>query len=128
MISYLILAIIALSVASYFFGRRRSLIMVDGRQRELHSRPNYHGAYVAAWVGIPSLLLVLIWLALQGQVIDRLLEASLPLSATQGLDQDQINLLLSEIKSVAAGNVFGEPTPAVQDAAERYRHWQVIAR
>jgi phosphate transport system permease protein len=73
-------------------------------------------------------LLVLVWLALQGQVIDRLLESSLPLSATQGLDQDQINLLLSEIKSVAAGNVFGEPNATVQEAAERYRHWQAIAR
>jgi phosphate transport system permease protein len=102
--------------------------MVGGRQQELHSRPNYHGAYIAAWVGIPSFLLVLIWIALQGQVIDRLLEGSLPGSLTQGLDQDQIGLLLSEIKSVAAGNVFGEPTPAVQEAAERYRHWQAIAR
>jgi len=128
MISYLVLAIVALSLASYFFGRRRALAKVEGRQQELHSRPNYHGAYIAAWVGIPSLLLVLIWVALQGQVIDRLLEGSLPGSLTQGLDQDQIGLLLSEIKSVAAGNVFGEPTPAVQEAAERYRHWQAIAR
>ena len=128
MIGYLVLAIIALSLVSYFLGRRRSLAMVGGRQQELHSRPNYHGAYIAAWVGIPSFLLVLIWIALQGAVIDRLLEGSLPGSLTQGLDQDQIGLLLSEIKSVAAGNVFGEPTPAVQEAAERYRHWQAIAR
>jgi len=128
MTSYLVMAIVVLSLASYFFGRRRSLAMVDGRQRELHSRPNYHGAYVAAWVGIPSLLLVLVWLALQGAVIDRLLEASLPTSATQGLDHDQIGLLLSEIKSVAAGNVFGEPNAVVQEAAERYQHWQAIAR
>lgn len=128
MIGYLVLAIVALSVVSYFFGRRRALATVDGRQQELHSRPNYHGAYVAAWVGIPSIFLVLIWIALQGQVIDRLLEASLPGSLTQGLDHDQIGLLLSEIKSVAAGNVFGEPTQAVQEAAERYGHWQAIAR
>ncbi|MEX1059504.1 MAG: phosphate ABC transporter permease family protein, partial [Methyloceanibacter sp.] len=128
MIGYLVLAIVALSLVSYFLGRRRALASVEGRQQELHSRPNYHGTYVAAWVGIPSLLLILVWLALQGQVIDRLLEASLPLSATQGLDQDQINLLLSEIKSVAAGNVFGEPNAAVQEAAERYRHWQAIAQ
>ena len=52
----------------------------------------------------------------------------MPASATEGLDQGQIGLLLSEIKSVAAGNVFGEPTPAVQEAAERYQHWQAIAR
>jgi phosphate transport system permease protein len=128
MIGYLVLMIVTLSLASYFFGRRRSVAMVDGRQQELHSRPNYHGIFVAAWVGIPSLLLVLVWLALQGMIIDRLLEANLPLSATQGLDHDQIGLLLSEIKSVAAGNVFGEPNAIVEEAAERYRHWQAIAR
>ncbi|MGH6832273.1 MAG: PstC family ABC transporter permease, partial [Methyloceanibacter sp.] len=128
MVGYLVLAIVALSVVSYFLGRRRALASVEGRQQELHSRPNYHGAYIAAWVGIPSILLVLIWLGLQGQVIDRLLEGSLPGSTTQGLDKDQIGLLLSEIKSVAAGNVFGEPSVVVQEAAERYQRWQVIAR
>jgi len=81
MIGYILLAIVVLSVASYFLGRRRALASVVGRQSELHSRPNYHGAFVAAWVGIPSVLLVLIWLALQGSVIDTLLEWSLPASA-----------------------------------------------
>jgi phosphate transport system permease protein len=128
MIGYILLAIVVLSVASYFLGRRRALASVVGRQSELHSRPNYHGAFVAAWVGIPSVLLVLIWLALQGSVIDTLLEWSLPASATEGLDRNQIGLLLSEIKSVAAGNVFGEPNPITQEAAERYHRWQTIAR
>ena len=128
MIFYMLLVLVALSVVSYYFGRRRAVASVRGRERELHSRPNYHGAYVAAWVGLPSLLLVLIWVALQGPVINLLLERSLPLDATQGLNSDQINLLLSEIRSVAAGNAFGEPSAAVKDAAERYQSWQAIAR
>jgi len=128
MIGYIILALLALSLVSYFLGRRRALAMVGGRQRELHSRPNYHGAFVAAWVGIPSILLVLIWVALQGPVIDTLLLWSLPPGTTDGLDKGQINLLLSEIKSVAAGNVYGEPSVAVQAAAERYHTWQTISR
>jgi phosphate transport system permease protein len=128
MIGYILLVLLALSLVSYFYGRRRAVAIVAGRQHDLHSRPSYHGSYVAAWVGIPSLLLVLIWVALQGPVIDRLLEASLPSSATEGLDHDQIGLLLSQIKTLAAGNVFGEPSLAVQEAAERYLNWQTIAR
>ena len=128
MIFYMLLVLVALSLVSYYFGRRRAVASVQGRERNLHSRPNYHGAYVAAWVGLPSLLLVLIWVALQGPIINLLLERSLPLAATQGLDSDQINLLLSEIRSVAAGNAFGEPSLAVQEAAERYQSWQAIAR
>jgi phosphate transport system permease protein len=128
MLGYLLLAIIALSLISYALGRRRALASVDGRQCELHSRPTYHGAFVAAWVGIPALLLLLVWLALQGPVIDQLLLASLPAGTTEGLDKGQTGLLLSQIKSVAAGNVFGEPSLVVQEAAERYQRWQAIAR
>jgi phosphate transport system permease protein len=128
MIGYILLAIIALSVVSYFIGRRRAVASVEGRLSELHSRPNYHGMFVAAWVGIPASLLVLVWVALQGPVIDQLLLASLPAGTTDGMDKGQIGLLLSEIKSVAAGNVFGEPSLVVQAAAERYQRWQTIAR
>jgi len=128
MVGYVVLAILALSLVSYFLGRRRAIAAVQGREPELHSRPTYHGAFVAAWVGIPSILLVLIWLVFQGTVVDALLLWSLPPGTTDGLDEGQINLFVSEIKSVAAGNVFGEPTLVVQEAAERYQRWEAIAR
>ena len=125
MIGYVLFGIIALSVLSYLLGRRRAVAAVAGRANELHSRPTYHGAFVAAWVGIPSILLVLIWVLLQGPVIDKLLLWSLPPGTTDGLDNGQISLLLSEIRSVAAGNLFNEPSLMVQEAAERYQRWQI---
>jgi phosphate transport system permease protein len=128
MIGYVLLAIIALSVASYVLGRRRAVAAVGGREQELHSRPTYHGAFVAAWVGIPAILLVLIWLLLQGPVINTLLLWSLPPGTTDGLDSGRIDLMLSEIRSVAAGNIFGEPSLVIQEAADRYQRWQTIAR
>ena len=128
MIGYVLLGIIALSTLGYVFARRRAVATVGGREHELHSRPAYHGAFVAAWVGIPSILLVLIWLLLQGPVINTLLLWSLPPGTTDGLEQGQIDLLLSEIRQVASGNIFGEPSLLVQAAAERYQHWQTIAR
>jgi phosphate transport system permease protein len=128
MLGYVLLAIVALSALGYFLGRRRAVASVEGRQQELHSRPNYHGAFVAAWVGIPAVLLVLVWLLLQGSVVDTLLLQSLPSDAIEGLDKGQINLLLSEIRSVAAGHLFSEPSATVLEAAERYQRWQWIAR
>ena len=128
MIFYLLAAILALGAMSYVLGRRRAIAAVDGRVNALHSRPAYHGAFVAAWVGLPSILLVLVWLMLQGPVIDRLLLSSLPPGTTDGLDSGQIDLMLSEIRSVAAGNIFSEPSLAIQEAAERYQRWQTIAR
>jgi phosphate transport system permease protein len=128
MIGYILLTLLALAALSYFLGRRRAVASVEGRQEELHSRPTYHGAFVAAWVGIPAFLLLLVWLALQGPVIDRLLLWSLPPGMTDGMDHGQISLLLSQIKSVASGYLFSEPSLAVQEAAERYLRWQAISR
>ncbi len=128
MIFYLLVAILALGALSYALARRRAIAAVEGRVNALHSRPAYHGAFVAAWVGIPSIVLVLVWLLLQGPVVDRLLLWSLPPGTTDGLDSGQIDLMLSEIKSVAAGNIFSEPSLMIQEAAERYQLWQAIAR
>lgn len=128
MLTYIFITLLALTAVSYLIGRRKAVGAANGSLHNLHSRPGYHGAFVAAWVGIPSFLLILIWLTLQGPVVDALLVQSLPEAKTQGLDPAKINLLVSQIKSLAAGNVFGKPDEATREAAERYSSWQSIAR
>ena len=82
MAGYLLLTIIAFSLVAYFVGRATGRSFVTAETGKVHSLPGYHGAFVAVWVGIPAFLLVLLWLALQGQVIDRLLIAMLPADLT----------------------------------------------
>ncbi|MCO0638101.1 phosphate ABC transporter permease family protein, partial [Lutimaribacter sp. EGI FJ00014] len=72
--------------------------------------------------------LVLLWLLFQGSIIDRLLLASLPASLTEGASASRLSLYLSEIKNVASGRIFSEPSPEVSAAAERYQRWQMIAQ
>ena len=128
MLTYLLLALLAVTIAAYFAGftKARSFATAPG-YRSQHSLSGYHGAFVAAWAGIPSFLLVLLWLLFQGPVIDSLLVSSLPPDRVKGLDIGQLNLLVSEIKSVAKGNVFSEPDAVVLAGAERYNSWSTIA-
>jgi len=105
---YVLAAILALTLSGYVIGWRHSLKVVGGQASNLHSRPGYYGAFVAAWVGIPALILALVWLLFQGSVIDGLLLASLPDDKTANLTGAQINLLISEIKQVSRGNIFGQ--------------------
>ena len=128
MVTYLFVIILAMALASYIVGRRTSVAAAAGHLHELHSRPTYHGAFVAAWTGIPAFLLVLLWLMFQGPIIDALLMRSLPASAIDGLGSGERALLLSQIKSVAAGHIFTEPTEVVRAAADRYNRWQGIAQ
>ncbi len=111
----------------YLSARRRLTRLVAATGTTSHSLPGYHGSFVALWIGVPSLALILLWLLLQGPVIDQLLIASLPERLVAERDPAQLDLLLSEIRSIARGQVFGEPEPAVAQAAERYTSWQAIA-
>ncbi|MDA7948645.1 MAG: phosphate ABC transporter permease subunit PstC [Hyphomicrobiaceae bacterium] len=128
MLTIVFITLLAITAASYAMGRRRAFAVVHGAPENLHSRPVYHGAFVAAWVGIPACLLVVAWLALQGPIIEALLVDSLPEQKIKGLAPGQLDLLVAEIKSVAAGNIFGQPDAAVREAAARYNGWQDIAQ
>jgi len=127
MLSSLFLILMLLIITGFMLGRRRAAFVGTSNEVKMHSLAGYHGWFVAAWVGIPSFLLVLLWLLFQGPVIDWLLVGSLPPERVEGLELGQLDLLVSEIKSIAAGNVFGEPDAMVVAAAERYNRWYAIA-
>ncbi len=128
MLSMLLLTLIVLCGVGFIYGRWRALGKADGSAGDLHSRPGYYGAYVAAWIGIPSILLTFIWLFLQGPIIDSLLLASLPENRTENLSPGQISLILSEIRQIAAGNIFGRPEDYIVEAAARLQRWETIAQ
>ena len=65
MLSYLLLALLAVTIAAYFAGYSKARAFATGAgDGSQHSLSGYHGAYVAAWAGIPSFLLVLSLVAL----------------------------------------------------------------
>ncbi|MBU2532308.1 MAG: phosphate ABC transporter permease subunit PstC [Alphaproteobacteria bacterium] len=129
MVTYVFLALLLLTFLGYALGFSRARGFATQRTGvQQHSLSGYHGAFVAAWAGIPAFLLVLFWLLFQGSVIDWLLLRSLPAEKLAGLDHGQIDLVVSEIKSVARGNIFGQPDQSVLAAAERFNAWQSIAQ
>lgn len=128
MAGYVFLTILVFSTVAYFIGRMSGRAFVAAGHTHVHSRPIYHGAFTAIWVGVPALILVILWLALQGPLIDQLLLASLPTTMTEGASNSQLSLYLSEIKNVAAGRIFAEPSPEIEAAAETFVRWQAIAR
>lgn len=121
-----LLLIVAMSLVAFLVGRRagRQFLAVGGNA---HSLPAYHGLYVAVWVGIPAIVLLILWTAFSGTVIEGLLLASLPDTLTQGASDSQIGLYLSEIRNVANGLVFAEPSVEIAAAAERLNRWSGIA-
>ncbi len=119
-----VVTLLLLIALGYLFGRSRAVLVAGGDATALHSRPTYHGAYVAAWVGLPAFLLVLLWLFFQETIIEWLVVRSLPEGAGGGAP---IDLLMSQVKSLAGGTAFGDPSPEVREAAAFYARLETIA-
>ncbi|HEY8508348.1 MAG TPA: phosphate ABC transporter permease subunit PstC, partial [Steroidobacteraceae bacterium] len=65
-------------------------------------------------------LVIALWTALEPAVVRSLVIASLPEEA-QSLPPERLNLLLNDVRNIAAGDVaHAEPDPALREAAERY--------
>jgi len=66
-----------LSLAGFWLGRNRAVAVAGGRIANLHSVPNYYGSYMALWAGLPALVLILVWVALRGAVMDWMVLSSM---------------------------------------------------
>lgn len=121
---YLLIIVVGLPLLGFILARRRASVMV-GTGAALHSLPDFHGAYVAAWTGIPSILLIFVWIAVQGPLLDQAVFAALPDAFRAAIENR--GLTLAEVHSVADGRIFGEPAPEVVAAAERLNSWRSIA-
>jgi phosphate transport system permease protein len=123
----LIVVLLGLMAVGYHFGRARALAGAGGNPKVLHSLPGYYGTYVAICCGLPALLVVAIWLAVGPQIVDAMLVARLPASASE-LSPGELGLLLNDIRNVATGNIASRtPDAETLAAAETYNNLRDIS-
>jgi phosphate transport system permease protein len=113
-------ALIALTVAGFYLGRSRSLASVGGYAGKLHSRPHYYGYFVALWCGIPTFLIFGAWTIFQTPIVESIVQSSLPDSLLSN-GAAEMSLIMNDIRNLASGNITsGDVTPTMQAAADRY--------
>ena len=121
-----LIILLLLSGTAYYIGLRRSVSVVGGQEhiRKLHSRPPYYGAMTALWCGIPALVIFAFWQAFEADIITNLMVAGLP-NEIRHLPADQINLIVNDIRNLAAGNIVSSQTSQViQEATTHYSRLQ----
>jgi phosphate transport system permease protein len=112
------LCLFVLAIAGYLWNRQAAAAIRAGGAR-LQSLEGFHGFYSLLTVLVPVLVLILLWLVLQGPVIDLILKNGIS-DRLEGLGTGEVQLILAEIKSLSRGAVFGTPEPWKFEAAERY--------
>ena len=112
-------SLVGLMVVAFALGRRRALAVASGDARSLHSRPAYHGQWVALWAGLPGLLLLLAWITFEPSVVRWQVLAQAGPEVAE-LSAERVELFVHDAKALAAGEVVSRvPTPELRDAADR---------
>ncbi len=120
-------ALLILTTVGFLMGRRRAGAVSGGALRSLHSRPQYHGLYLALWCGLPGLILAVTWLLLEPEIAQWLLRLSLD-EQQRALPPERLNALLAELRNLAAEAEVGRTgDPPLNAAAERYASFRRLA-
>jgi phosphate transport system permease protein len=126
--STLIILLLGFMSLAYYLGRKRSLSLVSGRVRDLHSLPSYYGMQTALWCGIPALLVIALWVSFEGSIVTNLVVADLP-QDVQNLPPERLNLVLNDIRNLATGNIVSaDVDQQMLKASEHYASLQNISK
>ena len=85
----------------------------------VHSRPNYHGAYVALCALLPALALLAVWGIIGNGVVADAVIASVPAAERPATPLDK-SAFMSEVRGVASGDIEEAFNPAANGAAKVY--------
>jgi phosphate transport system permease protein len=122
--SLLLIVLIAISIAGYQVGKKRSVIIVAGNVRLLHSLPSFYGLYTALWGIIPPLLVMVPWLAMETSWLIQSVVEGLPQNYSS-VPESQLYLTINDIRNMVNGTTQATQTdPVIIEAAERYKHLQ----
>ncbi len=119
------LGLVLLVAAGYLFGRSRANAAAASQRAALHSRPVYHGAFVAIAALVPMLAIFVIGRPLADYIVNtQALTAYDPAILADDLRRASV---LRDIISVANGQYSGAPALSLRSAADVYSSWNSFA-
>lgn len=107
------------------WSRSRGLATAGGVK--IHSRPQYHGSYVAIWAMLPALAILGLWAWFGGDITHNYIVSLIPTDTLMALDQVGLNATIARITALATGyGVAGEVLPFEQAAGDALRSFQML--
>ncbi len=119
MLTIALIAIIALTIGFFFVGQARAVAAAKGNLATLHSRPSYHGLFAAMWAALAGVVVLLVlslgWSYLNDQALLNGIADTQPDLA--GIERE---LVLSDAKSIASGNIASRQDALRSQTAEKF--------
>ena len=123
MTGYLLLGLLGLFIAAYYFGALRATVLSQGIPSSLHSRPSYHGAYLAILACLPSLIVVFIWAVAADRVLDSIIVRRFS-DAVSMLNLPETEAFLRDARALAFGGIVGSVDAVKTEAGEMFSSLQ----
>ncbi|GAB5381687.1 MAG: phosphate ABC transporter permease subunit PstC [Aliiglaciecola sp.] len=126
----LLLVGLLLIATAFFVGRNRSISVSanHGGIKNLNSLPSYYGALTALWCGLPSLIVLSLWVLFDDYFIQQSIIQMLP-AAQQQLADNDMRLLLNTVGNIAASGTNGLNTePYIIEAAARLNELNALSQ
>jgi phosphate transport system permease protein len=115
-----LIGLCAVAIAAFFFGSRRAYALAGDRISSLHSRPSYHGVYLAIWTAVPGIILTLLWAVLSPKVEDNIVRGQFA-EQLADLSAPQQQAFIRDARALANNVTYGTPSPEKEAAAEVFR-------
>ena len=123
---FYLLALIIVFVASFLYGSQRARQVAGTRLSELHSRPTYHGGYLAILATLPALGLLVVWSIAQGPIMDAIIRGQFS-DVLDTLSLPAAEAFLRDARSIAFGGIVAFTDEAKEAAAEVYASMNLIS-
>jgi len=117
---WLLIALIAVfGSAAFFMGRVRAERLLVSTSARMHSRPNYHGYYVAMWATIPVVLVAIAYAIFAEDLTRSQLSQELPSSFAQ-LSPAELQSYLESVRMAAGTKASAGADRVFQAITNRY--------
>lgn len=117
---WLMLALLAmLASGSFFVGRLQAERFSGSEAVRIHSRPNYHGYFVAMWTVMPALVVALGYGLLDERIVRSQLVSELPANFRQ-LPAVELGVYLDAVSRAAVGNGYAGADRVFSAITNRY--------
>ncbi|KXF81516.1 phosphate ABC transporter permease subunit PstC [Enterovibrio coralii] len=125
--STLMVIVLVLTFSAYVLAKKRSreVATAKGGLSTLHSRPAYYGSFAAILAAVPALLLLILWQAIEPDLVESLVMAQVPQAFIASHENSQ--LLFSQITHISNG-VLKTEDPVLLAAAAHYIHLEQIGQ
>ena len=101
MATYILLALTLVAIVAFFAGRARATSIAGSNISSLHSRPSYHGGYLAILTAVPALFLTAVWNGLSSSLLESLIKSRFADTFSQ-LEGPQSVALMRDIRTLAS--------------------------